>query len=456
MKRYFHLYHTKIISCTCSFNLLATPSVYFRSVSEYFSLIVFVILALMATALMSAFSLHRGINPEKPSPHRTRIAFIIQNEGRGHMTQALTLKKIFESAGHEVVGAIIGRTPRRNIPAFFSEAFARPIFTFESPSFITDAQDRSIRVGATIWTGLKNLPTYWHGLSEMNMALERLAPDIVFNFFDFMTSFYQLRFRPRFPIVSIANQFLIQHPDTPTPNGLRRDRAMMQVLTWVSAWGSKEKWGLSPIPLPNMPARKLKIMPPLLRQEVKNLHQTNTEDFILAYVVNNGYAEELCEWHKNHLDLPVHCFWDRQDVPDTYQPHPNFTFHRIDHAKYLDLLNRCRGIAGTAGFQTMCEAMYLKKPFLVVPVGNQYEQKINAQFIAQVGIGKEVPNLHLDWFLNNEDVSLKRAYDLHWLEHEEAFLNRLLDLTTSSKTSHSKRGFRFPKLRRQPNFAPIG
>ncbi|NJO68923.1 MAG: hypothetical protein HC830_06215 [Bacteroidetes bacterium] len=48
-----------------------------------------------------------------------RFLFIVQGEGRGHMTQAISLQDILIRNGHEVVEVLVGKSPRREIPAFF-------------------------------------------------------------------------------------------------------------------------------------------------------------------------------------------------------------------------------------------------------------------------------------------------------------------------------------------------
>ena len=41
-------------------------------------------------------------------------------------------------------------------------------------------------------------------------------------------------------------------------------------------------------------------------------------------------------------------------------------------------MRRCNGFFSTAGFESICEAMYMQKPVLMIPVNGQYEQSCNA------------------------------------------------------------------------------
>ena len=49
-----------------------------------------------------------------------RVLFIVQGEGRGHLTQALTMEALLRREGHEVVGALVGKSSARELPAFFT------------------------------------------------------------------------------------------------------------------------------------------------------------------------------------------------------------------------------------------------------------------------------------------------------------------------------------------------
>ena len=55
----------------------------------------------------------------------------------------------------------------------------------------------------------------------------------------------------------------------------------------------------------------------------------------------------------------------------------------------------CRGVACTAGFETVSEAFYYRKPALLMPSPGQYEQFANAFDAETVGAGRMVSTLDL-------------------------------------------------------------
>ena len=54
------------------------------------------------------------------------IFIIVQGEGRGHLTQAITLEEILLRNGHEVVEVLVGKSSSRRLPGFLTVAFMHP------------------------------------------------------------------------------------------------------------------------------------------------------------------------------------------------------------------------------------------------------------------------------------------------------------------------------------------
>ena len=63
------------------------------------------------------------------------------------------------------------------------------------------------------------------------------------------------------------------------------------------------------------------------------------------------------------------------------------TFHPIDEERFVADLASCSALVATAGNQLVGEAIYLGKPCFVMPEARNYEQFMNAHFLAQSGGG---------------------------------------------------------------------
>ena len=73
-----------------------------------------------------------------------KFLFIVQGEGRGHLTQALTLEEHLRKEGHEIVEVLVGKSRTRELPEFFRKKLKAPLYRFESPNFLpTPANQRN-------------------------------------------------------------------------------------------------------------------------------------------------------------------------------------------------------------------------------------------------------------------------------------------------------------------------
>ena len=65
-----------------------------------------------------------------------KILFIVQGEGRGHLTQAISMERLLRSNGHEVVEVLVGKSESRRLPGFFIRNIQAPVKQFISPNFL--------------------------------------------------------------------------------------------------------------------------------------------------------------------------------------------------------------------------------------------------------------------------------------------------------------------------------
>ena len=325
-----------------------------------------------------------------------RCLFVVQGEGRGHLTQAMALRRMLREAGHRVEGVVVGKSPGQAVPSFFETAFEGPVTHVQSPSFVSDGDDRSVRPWATVLREGTRTPTFWHSLGVLDDAIDRHAPDVVVNFFEPLVGLYAMTHDTSVPIVAVAHQYMFLHPAYRFPDGHRVQRGAVRAFTRLTAWGATQRLALSLYPAPDRPHDNLTVVPPLLRSDLFRKPQGRGEPFFLVYVLNSGYAEEVIRWHERHPEVRLHCFWDRPDAASVEPYDETLTFHQLDDEKFLALMARCRGFASTAGFESIAEAMYLDTPVQVVPVEGHYEQRCNAVDAVRAGAGIRSPRFEID------------------------------------------------------------
>jgi len=324
-----------------------------------------------------------------------RCLFVVQGEGRGHLTQAMALRRLLRDAGHQVEAVVVGKSDGQAVPAFFRAAFEAPVTDVASPGFVSDDADRSVRPWVTLRRALGRTPTFWRSLDALDAAVERHDPDVVVNFFEPLMGLYAVTHSPSVPVVAVAHQYMFLHPDYRFPAGRWGRRWAARAFARLTAWGASRRLALSLYPAADRPQDNLTVLPPLLRTGVFRQPRDQSEPFFLVYILNSGYAKEVIRWHEQHPDVPLHCFWDRPDAAPVDAYDDTLTFHQLDDEKFLRLMARCRGFVSTAGFESVAEAMYLGTPVQVVPVAGHYEQRCNAIDAVRAGAGVRSPRFDI-------------------------------------------------------------
>lgn len=315
-----------------------------------------------------------------------KFLFVVQGEGRGHMTQAISLKQLLTDKGHEVCAVCVGRSRSRSIPRFFLDKMASPLMLYDSPNFKTDPQRRGISIVGTALDNLKRLPLFVRSLRTLKRTVSLHRPDVIVNFFDPMAAIFGAIYPSKPKMVCIAHQYLLLHPGFIFPKMNTLARLGMMGFIRLCAMGADRLLALSFRKMPDVPKRRLTVVPPLLRGEIKNL-KTAVKDFILAYVLNDGYAHDLAAQQRRHPQVSIVGFWDRKGAPEVTELQENVVFRQLNDVAFLDAMSRCRGLMTTAGFESVCEAMYLGKPVYMMPAGRQMEQHCNAVDASMSGAG---------------------------------------------------------------------
>jgi uncharacterized protein (TIGR00661 family) len=356
-----------------------------------------------------------------------KFLFIVQGEGRGHMTQAIALSQKLESWGHSVAAVCIGKSARREIPAFVYQKITSPIYLFDSPNFVTDEKQKSILLWQTITYNLSQIGRYHKSLGILDEQVKKHKPDVILNFYDVLGGLYQLLYRPAAQYWTIGHQYLIEHPDFPFSPNQPVAKLLFRLNTKLTSIGASKKLALSFRPMAHSADKKLKVLPPLLRMEVREL-QPSEGDFLLCYMVNPGYGQEVVHFAKINPDLQIVAFWDQKSVADGYQPTPNLQFRQVNDKQFLEMMASCRGLVSTAGFESICEAMYLGKPVMMVPVAGQYEQACNALDAEISGVGIKSTNFDFGKLIVHMDqMSGERPDFKAWIDQFDALFLGVID-----------------------------
>ncbi len=307
-----------------------------------------------------------------------KFTFIIQGEGRGHFSQAIALKEILLSGSHEVKSVLIGKSSYREVPAYFYKQFKNiPIYTFNSPNFIRTNNNAGIKIWKSIFFNLTLFPKYIRSIKFISQSIKTHKVDCVVNFYEPLSGLVYKYLNPGVPKVSLAHQFLATHQSFRFPQGNYFKKRLLFVLNKITAYGSTKIFALSFTPLKPEKLKNILVSPPLLRNKIIDL-QSDDQDFIMGYILNHGIAEHIINWHKGNTHVKCIFFWDKPESKEKLVINKNLVFYRPNDEKFIEYLRKCKGFITTAGFESVCEAFYLNKKMMVVPVKGHYEQLCNA------------------------------------------------------------------------------
>lgn len=311
----------------------------------------------------------------------------VQGEGRGHMTQSISMYDLLLEQGHDVCAVVLGSSGSRDIPKFFFEKIKCPIIQLQSPNFVSDAKNKSINLSKSIFHNVKKIKTFRASLKEIDKLIKQHEPDFIINFFDLLIGLFYRYYKPKAKLICIAHQYIYLHSDFEFPEGRWMDKQAIKFYTKLTAKGSSKNLALSFYNIRTL-HDDVVVVPPLLRKEIFELESAQ-QDYFLVYLVNNGYYEELIAWHQNNPTVEVHCFTDQPDKIKLQYPYKNekLVLHALNDQLFLEMMSKAKGLASTAGFESVCEAMYLGKPVLMVPIAGHYEQFCNSRDAVKAGAG---------------------------------------------------------------------
>jgi uncharacterized protein (TIGR00661 family) len=315
--------------------------------------------------------------------------------GRGHLTQAIATAEVLRATGHELIGVVAGNHPGRDLPSFFKDAFGAPVTMLPSPGFIF-RKERGVDLPGTLLHAARHLSTWRESLERLLAIVDEAKPDVVVNFFEPLMGLLQATRPLPVPVVAVAHQFALLGPAAGTPPGTPEGPWWLKVfIRFVGFRQWKLALSFSMADAAVATRERVIVVPPLLRRRVLS-YQSQPGDYVLVYVATHGYAELIRSWHTAHPDVRLKCFYDRPGAPKVENVNANLSFHALDGEEFLRQMAGCSAVMCTAGFESVCEAAFLGKPVLMVPLDHHHEQRLNAQDAERAGVAIGNPTFDLD------------------------------------------------------------
>ncbi|SOE23449.1 conserved hypothetical protein [Spirosomataceae bacterium TFI 002] len=343
--------------------------------------------------------------------------FIVQGEGRGHLTQAISLYELLVKNGNRVTAMAVGGENQQFLAEQIGPEVA--IHKIDSPKLAYGSRDTGLSISKTIWQTVTKSKHYLAQVNKLGQLLQDTKPDVVINFYEVLAGLYKLT-HPfcKIPFYSIAHQYLLLKPGFVFPTKSKfADKLLLNTNSRFTAYGSKKMLALSFDEQNDN--EHITVVPPLIRNAIKSKQGSNKGHY-LVYLTHECMLPTLLNWKLANPATHVHCFVHRAGKPASERFLPNLTLHQPNKELFAELFQSCAGIATTAGFETVSEAIYWNKPVLMVPVTNHYEQACNAMDGERYGAGLRAQHFDLDELLHLEKTYLSRSTNFkQWLKTGE-------------------------------------
>jgi len=323
------------------------------------------------------------------------ILYGVNGEGSGHSTRAKEVISHLERQGHTVNVVSFDRGLRN-----LSESFpVTEIFGLR----VTYVNNR-VRYRRTLVSNLIKAPRAARSMKQLGRLVEKEGIQLAITDFEPLTA--HVAHRRRLPLINIDNQHAITNTRVSLPRGYARDAATVKLVTHMMTPHADAYFVLSFFPVP-VKRRNTFLFPPILRQEVLNT-KPRSGDYALVYVTSP--AKDLAALLRQvRYKFVAYGFGEEGQNEDG-----NIVFKKPGLQTFLQDLAGCSAVIANAGFSLVSEALYLGKPYLAVPVRNQFEQTFNAYYVGKMGYGafwEELSKEKVESFLFNLPAFAEKLQD---------------------------------------------
>ncbi len=300
-----------------------------------------------------------------------KVVYGVSGEGSGHSSRAREMATHLRDQGHDLWLASYDRG-YRNLQKDFR--------VLEIEGLCIASEDNKVSVVKTFTENLKRLSEGHKRLNELRERLfKQFQPDAVITDFEPMTAYLANHYD--LPLISIDNQHRMRYMVYDCPEDLKLESRVTKNI--IRAMVPRPDVSLiTTFFFGKTTNDRSFLFPPILRREVLEL-QPRRGDHILVYVTS-GFESLLAELRRFDREQFRVYGYDRDELDG------GLHFRPFSRDGFLDDLASARAVIGTAGFTLLSEALYLRKPYLALPMQGQFEQQLNGFQLNQLGYGMSI------------------------------------------------------------------
>jgi uncharacterized protein (TIGR00661 family) len=318
------------------------------------------------------------------------ILYGVNGEGSGHSTRAKEVITHLQKQGHKLHIVSFDRG-LKNLRESFP---VTEIFGFR----LTYINNR-VRYKRTVASNLIKAPQAARSMKQLSKLVDENQIDLVVTDFEPMTC--HVGRHKKLPVIAIDNQHAITNTRVSLPSGFKRDVAAVKMVTRMMTPHADAYLVISFFPAASR-KRNTFLFPPILREEILSANpsvESKTGDYALVYVTSP--SKELAALLKQ-----IRCKFVAYGFGIEGQE-GNVLFKKPSMDGFLRDLLSAKAVIANAGFSLVSEALHLGKPYLAIPVQNQFEQTFNAYYVDKLGYGaywEELSKEKVESFLFNLPV----------------------------------------------------
>jgi uncharacterized protein (TIGR00661 family) len=297
-----------------------------------------------------------------------RIVYGVSGEGSGHSSRASEVIGHLKQAGHEVRAVSYDRG-YRNLQGVCE--------VHEAAGLHIVSEDNRVRPWQTVLHNLRKSPEFVESARAVQRDLfDAFQPDCVFTDFEPITA--HLAWWTGTPLVSIDNQHRMRYMEHPIPKGMHRDAFTTRFI--IRRMVPRPRVALiTTFYFGRLTSPRAAAFPPILRRTILDTKPTDG-DHILVYL-SFGFETFMAHLPAFPRERFVVYGYDKQATEG------NVEYRPFSRETFLRDMASAKAIITTAGFTTITESLYFRKPILALPMAHQFEQELNGLLLNSLGYG---------------------------------------------------------------------
>jgi len=315
-----------------------------------------------------------------------RILYGVVGEGMGHAIRSKVVCEHLVASGHQVKIVVSGRAHALLAKSFHDVVEIRGL----TIRYVDNRMDREGTLArnmlAAPWMLAANVGAYYDGVASFR-------PDAVLSDFDSFAYFFAKRHR--LPILSIDNQQIISRCKLGkfAKQHVKVDYQMTKAFVRAKL-PACDHYVVTTFFFPPVRKRYEKettLVPPILRQAIFDAkRRAHPGDHVLVYQTSTSDSRLIDEL--NAVDGHTFVIYGLRKAGRR----GNCILKEFSEEGFVEDLATARAVVTNGGLTLIGEAVYLGKPILSVPVGNQYEQILNARYLEELGYGLAAERVEAD------------------------------------------------------------